>query len=278
MTVAVYRGDNSEEVWSKFRFVVECYDEFGAAEEYLRSVFGRALMPKSPYASVNLGSTIFCSNLKAQLRLWVILIVNSTMPVGKGVLTPNSWSWKMAGLDHSAFMMRRGTSCRYYESGVWLAQASYIFNQLKTSSNYEDYLHQIDYIVVISTARNSVPLGYMFLCSLEDLQLDIPGQFQRPDSGTYWSLDPFGPESLGVEEAQRMRLPSIELKMEVLGWSWNESVYKGLRQFHEGKGFEPDSQEVARGLGYPLYQMFRELDAPFAHGEPICFPLLMDPV
>ncbi|KAJ6631226.1 hypothetical protein B0H10DRAFT_1938742 [Mycena sp. CBHHK59/15] len=44
------------------------------------------------------------------------------------------------------------------------------------------------------------------------------------------------------------------------------SVYAGLRQFYQGKGFDPYSQDtVARHLGYPLYQLSYEPDAPFAH-------------
>ncbi|KAJ7755486.1 hypothetical protein B0H16DRAFT_715739 [Mycena metata] len=43
--------------------------------------------------------------------------------------------------------------------------------------------------------------------------------------------------------------------------SWDASVYAGLRKFHRAKGFDPDSQDVARHLGYPLYQVSpQELD------------------
>ncbi|KAJ7448414.1 hypothetical protein FB451DRAFT_1289209 [Mycena latifolia] len=55
--------------------------------------------------------------------------------------------------------------------------------------------------------------------------------------------------------------------MRVEGYSWDGSVYTGLRQFHQGKGFDADSQDVARQLGYPLYQLSGELGARFAHVE-----------
>ncbi|KAJ6602944.1 hypothetical protein B0H10DRAFT_1887139, partial [Mycena sp. CBHHK59/15] len=55
--------------------------------------------------------------------------------------------------------------------------------------------------------------------------------------------------------------------MEIHGYSWDGSVYTGLRQFHQGKGFDPDSQEISRHLEYPLYQVSCELDVPFAHVE-----------
>lgn len=54
---------------------------------------------------------------------------------------------------------------------------------------------------------------------------------------------------------------------QVVGLSWNTSVYAGLRQFHQAKGFDPESQEVARHLGYSYYQLPSQRDAlPFAHG------------
>ncbi|KAJ7486380.1 hypothetical protein B0H11DRAFT_2015954 [Mycena galericulata] len=47
---------------------------------------------------------------------------------------------------------------------------------------------------------------------------------------------------------------------------WDASVvYAGLRKFHTGKGFDPDSQDVARHLEQPLYKLSPDEDAPFAH-------------
>ncbi|KAJ7438188.1 hypothetical protein B0H11DRAFT_2254776 [Mycena galericulata] len=40
--------------------------------------------------------------------------------------------------------------------------------------------------------------------------------------------------------------------MDVSGVSWDSSIYVGLRQFHEAKGFDPDSQDAALHLGHPL--------------------------
>ncbi|KAJ7107486.1 hypothetical protein C8R44DRAFT_597450, partial [Mycena epipterygia] len=67
----------------------------------------------------------------------------------------------------------------------------------------------------------------------------------------YWSLDPSGAQSLTPEEADRLGFPSIKASTEVRTRSWDASVYAGLRKFHEAKGFDPDSQDVARHLGEP---------------------------
>ncbi|KAJ7223421.1 hypothetical protein GGX14DRAFT_328709, partial [Mycena pura] len=69
----------------------------------------------------------------------------------------------------------------------------------------------------------------------------------------YWSLDPAGLKRLSSQDAKGLGFPAIELKMRAHGHSWNGSVYDGLREFHQAKGFDPDSQDVARHLGYPLY-------------------------
>jgi hypothetical protein len=47
--------------------------------------------------------------------------------------------------------------------------------------------------------------------------------------------------------------------------SWDTSVYDGILQFHEGKGFDPHSQEVAIELGYPLLELSHDI---FAHSKP----------
>ncbi|KAF8214496.1 hypothetical protein K438DRAFT_1749605 [Mycena galopus ATCC 62051] len=59
----------------------------------------------------------------------------------------------------------------------------------------------------------------------------------------------------------------IVLITEVRGYSWDKTVYAGLRQFHQAKGFrvDPDSQEVARYLGESLYQLSPGTDIPFAY-------------
>jgi hypothetical protein len=66
-----------------------------------------------------------------------------------------------------------------------------------------------------------------------------------------------------MEDATLLGLPSIQFIKEIEGSSWDASVYAGLHQFHQAKGFNPESQEVALHLGYPLY----EIDVPFVHGK-----------
>ncbi|KAJ7861645.1 hypothetical protein B0H13DRAFT_2568006, partial [Mycena leptocephala] len=108
------------------------------------------------------------------------------------------------------------------------------------------------------------PRGYLFVCPEEHLRTG-PSSFRLPDCLAYWSLDPSGVAPLSPEEASELGFPSIQPYTTIHGSRWDADVYAGLRQFHQIKGFDPDSQDVAEHLGYPLYQLSRAMDPPFAH-------------
>ncbi|KAJ7614757.1 hypothetical protein B0H17DRAFT_909662, partial [Mycena rosella] len=99
------------------------------------------------------------------------------------------------------------------------------------------------------------PPGYLFLCPARDFRSDDPTWFRHPDCPAYWSLDPTGVERLSAEEAADLGFPSFEFEMAVHVYSWDVSVYDGLRQFHEVKGFDPYSQDIAQHLGHQLFQL-----------------------
>ncbi|KAJ7675274.1 hypothetical protein B0H17DRAFT_1334726 [Mycena rosella] len=120
----------------------------------------------------------------------------------------------------------------------------------------------------LATANSILP-GYLFLCPVADRQADSPSCFRLPECPAYWSLDPTGNEHLSMEEAERLGFPTFELEMRVDGQSWDESVYTGIHQFHQAKGFDPDSQDVARELGCPLFEISTEVDGLFAHIQEI---------
>ncbi|KAJ6518417.1 hypothetical protein DFH09DRAFT_1373442 [Mycena vulgaris] len=112
---------------------------------------------------------------------------------------------------------------------------------------------------------SSIPPGYLFLCPLRDLPSEIPSHFRLPSCPAYWSLDPSGAERLSTQGVEELGFPGLEFKMEVLASSWDESVYTGIRKFHEAKGYDRYSQDVAQELGCPLYQVLSELDDSVAH-------------
>ncbi|KAJ7509085.1 hypothetical protein B0H11DRAFT_2270607 [Mycena galericulata] len=151
----------------------------------------------------------------------------------------------------------------------WLSQANYVFRQYPVTAHYENYA-QVSYIKYVLTLPTEIlPDGYLFLCPLDDLKSETGGFIERPECPAYWSLDPSGCERLSPEEASAGGFPSFKWEREVYYANWDERVYAGLSQFHAGKGFDPYSQDVARHLGLPLYELSRVSGPLGAHIEEI---------
>ncbi|KAJ7899757.1 hypothetical protein B0H13DRAFT_2518450, partial [Mycena leptocephala] len=159
-----------------------------------------------------------------------------------------------------------------WHSKCWLSQANHIFGHLGITSEYTDYavVEDASFNINISEALEHCPPGYLFVCPEKYLQIG-PSSFRFPDCPAYWSLDPLGAERLSPEEAADLGFPSIGLITIIFPDSWDAGVYSGLRQFHQAKGFDPDSQEVARHLGYPLLQLTSAMDPLFAHVDDMDF-------
>ncbi|KAJ7256728.1 hypothetical protein C8J57DRAFT_1014306, partial [Mycena rebaudengoi] len=102
---------------------------------------------------------------------------------------------------------------------------------------------------------DDLPPGYLFLCPPAELEAEDPISFRIPNQPAYWSVDSSGVDRLSEEVAEELGFPAIHVQMIVHGTSWDDSVYDGIRQFHENKGIDPYSQEVAVELGYPLVQL-----------------------
>ncbi|KAJ6532557.1 hypothetical protein B0H19DRAFT_1187853 [Mycena capillaripes] len=154
----------------------------------------------------------------------------------------------------------------YLSSLAWLAQANHIFDSLGKRFDLDHYVF-VDgmqcWLSLLGPIDN-LPPGYLFLCPLTEIQTELPGHFQIPACAAYWSRDPSGAERLSAEEARNAGFPDIEFLMWADGSSWDDGVYIGIGQFHEAKGFEPYSQEIAREVGYPLFEVSCERDALFA--------------
>ncbi|KAJ7029901.1 hypothetical protein C8F04DRAFT_1043024 [Mycena alexandri] len=156
----------------------------------------------------------------------------------------------------------------YSDPAGWWSQANYVFSRLQITSNLEDYvlLRYISFILTIGDAVEDPPPGYLFLCPKEDFQTG-PTSFTWPKIPAYWSLDPQGVDVLSTEEAARLGFPSFQQTTIVHGRSCDASVYPSLCKFHQAKGFNPESQDVALHLGHALYKLSGDLIPPFAHSE-----------
>jgi len=150
---------------------------------------------------------------------------------------------------------------------TWLAQANHIFTQLGITSHLEDHVFVYAIHFRLKCLPNPYnthePEGYLFVCPPGDFQTGRHS-FQWPECPAYWSLDPSGAAPLSTEDAKILGFPILHMETFVYGHSWDSSVYDGLRRFHQGKGFDPESQELAIHLGYPLYKLSTEVVGPFA--------------
>ncbi|KAJ7829566.1 hypothetical protein B0H14DRAFT_3717298 [Mycena olivaceomarginata] len=142
---------------------------------------------------------------------------------------------------------------------LWLSQANYIFHQLHITSNFEDYVPVCDvyFALDVPGTTEEPPAGFLFLCPQKDFKTG-PSSYCWPDSPVYWSLNPSGVDQLTLEEATQLRFPTFQCTANIVGCSWDDSVYEGLRKFHRAKGFDSDTQDLARHLGHLLFELSAE--------------------
>ncbi|KAJ7651294.1 hypothetical protein FB45DRAFT_34403 [Roridomyces roridus] len=152
----------------------------------------------------------------------------------------------------------------------WISQANHIFKRLGVVSKYEDYA-VVDSVQVtfymLNTAEHcaqDVSPRYFFLCPLEDFSR-TQNSFALPENLWFWSFDPSGNTRFTGKDAANHGFPPVKVDMEIWLHSWDASVYDALRKVHSAKGFDPDSQEVAIHLGYPLCQLGSEEEETFAY-------------
>ncbi|KAF7337246.1 hypothetical protein MSAN_02277100 [Mycena sanguinolenta] len=177
-------------------------------------------------------------------------------------LLPNSWIrydfprmfalWLQLNLSFPLYEIRK----------AWLAQANHIFAELQELEHVEGYVFvdEVRFILRITDEHN-IPKGYLFVCPPQDFCTSTEphvNSYKWPAYAAYWSLDPSGVDRLSMEDANNLGFPAIHIETVVRGASWDHSVYQGLRRFHEGKGFDSDSWEVVRRLGYPLFEVLSD--------------------
>ncbi|KAF7374123.1 hypothetical protein MSAN_00293500 [Mycena sanguinolenta] len=227
-------------------------------------------MSSSAPVTVNIGSAIVWAAVKAFDAIVDIAHLQS--------LDPEFYDWSIVGHWVMENGWRRVDSSDAVNTTIsigfwwsmnkdsWLSQANHIFSKLQLASNFQDYvvLTDIYFILTISATEADTPAGFLFLCPPSHFRTG-KFSFKRPECPAYWSLDPSGANRLTMKDAVTLGFPSFNLTTHIMGSSWDASVYAGLRQFHQAKGFDPDSQDLARYLGHKLYQLSDLNPSPFAH-------------
>ncbi|KAJ6512516.1 hypothetical protein C8R45DRAFT_960619 [Mycena sanguinolenta] len=224
----------------------------------------------SPSATVNICSVVDCPTFHDLLEIAWLPNAELSSPRGwdskkwgVGELMPDGWTRIV--LD-DAVNGEFSVAWRLEKNDFWLSQAHHIFSTLQITSNFEDYvvLERIRFTLTVSAVEGPTSTGFLFLCPPKHFQTGETS-FKWPDCPAYWSLDASGAKRLTSADAINFGFPSYSISTHIRGLSWDASDYVELRHFHKGKGFDPDSQDLARHLGYELYQVADQLTVPFAH-------------
>ncbi|KAJ7356792.1 hypothetical protein DFH08DRAFT_465447 [Mycena albidolilacea] len=168
-----------------------------------------------------------------------------------GKITPNSRKCSMSGYG--------------YHPKNWTnvaCQANHIFSRLNIAALHSQYVfvyrirldvHILPLKLVQPPAVPSESKAFLFICPPASLLSSDGTQFQIPERLAYWSFDPNGAQPLTTIDTLKFGLPLIAPSLEVVSKKFDGSVYTGLHQFHRGKGFDPESQDVTRHEGHPLF-------------------------
>ncbi|KAJ7775453.1 hypothetical protein B0H16DRAFT_1879847 [Mycena metata] len=263
VTVAVYQGEGAEEAWRR------------DIEMYMSVRHPNIIQTWAGASYGNVHATVFHGDLvplKAFMDhqspvMTVHLYAVHRQGSGSGwQITYNHWDcYRAEDVFHTRTILDLVFSHFYYAQ-AWLSQANYIFRRLRITSDLEDYklLDRIYFSLRIGDAGRDPPVGFLFLCPPEDFR-NKHTSLRWPNRPAYSSLDPEGLEALSTEEAERLGFPSFQPTTEVVEKSWDASVYSGLHEFHQAKGFDPDSQEVALHLGEPLFRLSSDVESQFTH-------------
>ncbi|KAJ7716407.1 hypothetical protein B0H14DRAFT_3012889 [Mycena olivaceomarginata] len=213
--------------------------------------------------TIRLGAIVLWAGEKEIAWIPTLMFKNPGWQHEHAEIMNNGWTRIDSSAAHNSNISLTLTS--RYEIGCWLSQANYVFSQASITENHEDYclVDTVEYSVTLEflPLDKIIPEGYLFLCPLANLQSEHGTFVQPTKSHTYWSLDPDGSERLSPEEASAHGFPSVNLNWGIFYKSLDEFAYTGLDEFHTGKGFNPNSQDIARHLGYPLYELCdRRLD------------------
>jgi hypothetical protein len=116
--------------------------------------------------------------------------------------------------------------------------------------------HQLDGFTLRGTFMTDAPSDkvYLFLfppqVEILDSQLTV---INPPDAEKYyWAFDPAGLDQLTREIAEDIGLPTPEFTIVPLGLMLEEEETNLIREFHAAKGFDPESQDIAIAMAYPL--------------------------
>ncbi|KAJ7274842.1 hypothetical protein C8J57DRAFT_1714590 [Mycena rebaudengoi] len=157
-----------------------------------------------------------------------------------------------------------------YQTGEVQIEVSEPGTVLLGSLSWPNFSFQLDFTDVItdlileilvwydlnqySVGRTAIPMDELYLFifppDVEAINGTLAVRLPPKNETYYWSRDPQGLSAYTT--SARFGLPRVSFYAKVLAANWTESEYNLVGQFHRAKGFDPESQDVAKELGYPL--------------------------
>ncbi|KAJ7787193.1 hypothetical protein B0H14DRAFT_2954908 [Mycena olivaceomarginata] len=174
---------------------------------------------------------------------------------------PTGWTqveyWDNPNLDSHHLV----TCCRieyHTKSNVekwWLSQQAYVHKHLQgVIGGFLRKYPADDWLNACFRPNAPTSKVYLFLFNPQVEVLD--GQIiviNPPDAEKYyWSFDPAGLDQLTHEIAEDIGLPTPKFMIVPHGLFLEEEETNLICEFHAAKGFDPESQDIAIAMGYPL--------------------------
>ncbi|KAF7331347.1 hypothetical protein MKEN_00012400 [Mycena kentingensis (nom. inval.)] len=146
-------------------------------------------------------------------------------------------------------------ACGWNTEILWASQATNLHHRLRADRRRRERYALVENIHVdvgfLPNAASESLNAYCFLAPASTV-------FQ-PDnliaSVAYWSMDPTGNERLSTADARRLGLPELSISAYIQGTKYPDAFYDEIDAFHRAKGFDPDSADVARHLGLPVFEL-----------------------
>ncbi|KAJ7057449.1 hypothetical protein C8F01DRAFT_332622 [Mycena amicta] len=163
----------------------------------------------------------------------------------------NGWERYSIGPEKAGQRVQISNRLLYMMDTIWWSQAGHIFNLLNIRDKFDSYFLAYGPPQVEFTVPEGAPNGYLFY---------VPPLQKKPFQ-FFWSLDPLGREQLSWKEARTRGFPRLIFSKNGYRQQWDTSMYEEVRAIHIAKGFDPDSQDIARHLGYPLFELVSDIKA-----------------
>ncbi|KAK6966768.1 hypothetical protein R3P38DRAFT_3152229 [Favolaschia claudopus] len=144
---------------------------------------------------------------------------------------------------------------------AWLSQADHVLSQLGLDFGVCSVVTGVNVHARIHPSKPSISEAILFIPPRSAFLTPDGTRLQYPAEQPYW-FDTWHQESLSADKAERLGLPVIELSIDFESVYLDKSTLELIRAFHQGKGFDPDSQNIAKHLGHPLYYFGNEGDPP----------------